>query len=149
MAALVIVAHTPLATALQAVGAHVVADCANRLAAVDVPPDWPAERVEQAVRDAMAALGQAQVLILADVFGATPCNGAQRVADGTQVRLVTGVNVPMLWRVLTTSERPLDVLVDRALAGGTQGVMPASAPKPQDQSLNPTTHDSSNRHHQQ
>jgi PTS system ascorbate-specific IIA component len=149
MTALVIVAHAPLASALRDVGAHVVADCANCLAAVDVPPDWAAEQVELAVREAMLALGQPQVLILADVFGATPCNGAQRVADGAQVRLVTGVNVPMLWRVLTTSERPLEALVERALAGGTQGVMPASAPKPQDQSPNPSPHDSPNRHHQQ
>ncbi len=154
---LVIVAHAPLATALQAVATHVFADRAHALAVVDVPPQWSVERAEQAVRDAVDQVrrggaeqgAEPQVLILADAFGATPCNAAQRVADGAAVRLVAGVNVPMLWRTLAHAELSIDALVERALAGGVQGVMPASPQRPQDQTLNSTSNDPSNRHHQQ
>jgi PTS system mannose-specific IIA component len=154
MPGLVIVAHAPLATALQAVARHVFADSAQMLVPVDVMPDWPAERTEQALRDAVqlaaARAGSQEVLILADVFGATPCNAAQRVAEGSGVRLVAGVNVPMLWRALAYADQPLDALVERALAGGSQGVMPAAqAQKPQDQPLHSQTDDPAHRHHQQ
>ena len=126
MAGLVIVAHAPLATALQAVAGHAFPERA--VVVVDVPSLWSAEKAEAALRDAVArAGGEAnEVLILADVFGATPCNAAQRVADGARWRVVAGVNVPMLWRALCYADRPLDELVERALAGASQGVMPAS-----------------------
>jgi PTS system mannose-specific IIA component len=151
MAGLVIIAHAPLATALQAVAGHVFPDRASALVAVDVPPQWSAEDAESALRDAAAKAGgeARELLILADVFGATPCNAAQRVADGSRWRLVAGVNVPMLWRALCYADRPLDELVERALAGAAQGVMPASPQKPQDQPLHSLPNDSSHRHHQQ
>ena len=63
----------------------------------------------------------ARPLILTDVFGATPCNVAQRLADGVQVKVVAGVNVPMLWRTLCYADEPLDALVARALAGAHAG----------------------------
>jgi mannose PTS system EIIA component len=153
MAGLVIVAHAPLATGLQAVARHVFAERSESLLIVDVWPDWSAETAEQEIRAAViqAAAGVAggEVLILADVFGATPCNAAQRVADGVGVRLVVGLNVPMLWRALAYAQQPIDALVERALVGGTQGVMPASPQKPQDQPLHSQPNDPTHRHHQQ
>ncbi len=157
MTGLVIVAHAPLASALLAVARHVFADRCDTVLAVDVAPDWSAERAEQDIAQAVERLARppgepqppAEVLILADVFGATPCNAAQRVADGARCRLVAGVNVPMLWRALAYAHLPLNDLVERALAGGAQGVMPASASKPQDQPLHSSAHDPSQRHHQQ
>jgi len=153
MAGLVIVAHAPLATALQAVASHVFAERAQMLVPVDVMPDWPAERTEQALREAVqlaaTRAGSDEVLILADVFGATPCNAAQRVAEGSRLRLIAGVNVPMLWRALAYADQPLDALAERALAGGSQGVMPALAQKPQDQPLHSQPNDPTHRHHHQ
>jgi len=151
MPGLVIVAHAPLATALHAVAAHVFADRAP--AAVDIAADWPPERAEAAVREAVerVAVGSpaGEVLILADVFGATPCNAAQRVADGSRWRVVAGVNVPMLWRALAYAHLALEATVEKALAGGAQGVLPASPQRPQDQPLHSQPHDPSHRHHQQ
>jgi len=89
------------------------------------------------------------VLIFTDVFGATPCNIAQRLADGVRVKVVTGVNVPMLWRALCYLHEPLDAVVARAVAGATQGVMQVSISRPQNQATQPGTHDSNPRHHQQ
>ncbi|MEK8030746.1 PTS fructose transporter subunit IIA [Ideonella sp. DXS29W] len=153
MAALLIVAHAPLATALQAVARHVFADRSETVSVVDVWPEWSADTAEEEIRAAVGRAGSAdargEVLILADVFGATPCNAAQRVADGTAVRLVAGLNVPMLWRALAYAQQPIETLIERALVGGSQGVMPASPQRPQDQSLNSPTNDPTHRHHQQ
>ena len=100
MPGLFIIAHAPLASSLRAVAEHAFPDCAERLAALDVLPNVPVEEVEAQGRQILERLGAAEVLIFTDVFGATPCNIAQRLADGVRVKVVTGVNVPMLWRTL-------------------------------------------------
>jgi mannose/fructose-specific phosphotransferase system component IIA len=53
------------------------------------------------------------VLVLTDIFGATPCNVAQKLVDGVDSKLVTGVNLPMLLRTVSYRHEPLDALVAR------------------------------------
>ncbi|MBN8487994.1 MAG: PTS fructose transporter subunit IIA [Burkholderiales bacterium] len=145
---LLILAHEPLATALRSVAAHVFPDDMAQLSALDVPSAWSATEVEQALRPLLSE-GQ-PTLILADVFGATPCNTAVRLADGVTQRVVAGVNVPMLWRAMAYRNEALDILVARALSGGGQGVMSASSHRPQTQSQDPSpTYAASQAHHQQ
>lgn len=148
MPQLLILAHAPLASALRSVAAHVFAEHMQHLSALDVPAEWSAGEVEQALR-AMLVEGQS-TLILTDVFGATPCNTAVRLADGVTQRVVAGVNVPMLWRAMAYHNEPIETLVARALSGGGQGVMPVSSHRPQTQSqdLSPN-HAASHAHHQQ
>ena len=123
MASLLVIAHAPLASALRAVAAHVYPECAASLEVLDVSADTPVEVVEAQAQALLARMGATEALILTDVFGATPCNVAQRLADGVRVKVVTGVSVPMLWRSLCYASDPLDKLVARALAGAQQGTM--------------------------
>ncbi|MFN9745054.1 MAG: PTS sugar transporter subunit IIA [Betaproteobacteria bacterium] len=151
MACIVIVAHAPLASSLQAVAAHAYPECAGRLVAVDVGPGSGLDAVEAQVRAALAtvlARGE-EALVLVDVFGATPCNGALAAVDGTRARVVAGVNVPMLWRSLCYSTLPLEELVARAVAGASQGVMHVPVSRRQNQGPAPTAHDPVQHHHQQ
>lgn len=155
MVRLLIVAHAPLASALQDVARHVFPEPVVALEAVDVHPHDRLEDIEIAVRaaldrhrpDAQGGLVD-EALILTDVFGATPANVAQKVADGQRVRILAGVNVPMLWRALAYAALPLDELINRAMVGGAQGVMPITPTRPQNQVLQPS-HDSNHHHHQQ
>lgn len=136
MPGLLVIAHAPLASALRAVAEHVYPDCAASLTVFDVPADMPIEQAEAVAAGLLASMATSEALILTDVFGATPCNVALRLADGVRVKVVTGVNVPMLWRSLCYASEPLDSLVARALAGGTQGAMQVSSSRPQNQSRN-------------
>jgi PTS system ascorbate-specific IIA component len=81
------------------------------------------------------------------VFGATPSNIAQRLVEGRQARLVTGVNLPMLLRCVCYRGEALDALVQRAIVGGTQGVMQVAVTAPQNQNRRP--HDQDQHDHQQ
>ncbi|MGZ8260965.1 MAG: PTS sugar transporter subunit IIA [Caldimonas sp.] len=148
MPGLLILAHAPLASALKAVAEHAFPDCAGQIAALDVLPAMPVEEVEAGGRALLGQLPSAEVLIFTDVFGATPCNVAQRLADGVAVKVVAGVNVPMLWRTLCYPQESLDSLVARALAGATQGVMPVATARPQLQTLRARGHDESDRQDQ-
>lgn len=143
MPGLMIIAHAPLASSLKAVAQHTFPECAGPLEAFDVTPDMPLEEIERGARVMLERVRTPEALIFTDVFGATPCNIAQRLADGSQVKVVAGVNVPMLWRSLCYASEPLDAMVARAMAGATQGVMQvAMTPHPTHPSQ-PDGHDQS------
>ncbi len=135
MPGLLIIAHAPLASSLKTVAEHAFPDCARQLMALDVPANLPVEEIEAQARVMLEQVRSPEALILTDVFGATPCNVAQRLADGLQVKVVAGVNVPMLWRSLCYAGDSLDALVARAIAGATQGVMQVATSRPQNQTL--------------
>ena len=63
------------------------------------------------------------VLVLSDMFGATPCNIASRLVQPGKVECIAGVNLPMLVRVLTYRDEPLPVVIDKGLSGGQSGVL--------------------------
>lgn len=152
MPGLLIIAHAPLASSLKAVAGHTFPECAPVLQALDVPPDMPVEEVESRARELLAQVRNPEALIFTDVFGATPCNVAQRLAssvDGAQVKVIAGVNVPMLWRSLCYADESLDALVARAMAGATQGVMQVATSRPQNQAHKPGANDQDHHHHQQ
>jgi PTS system ascorbate-specific IIA component len=149
MPGLMIIAHAPLASSLKAVAEHTFPDCSRVLEALDVPPDMPVEQVEVLAREMLARVRSPEALIFTDVFGATPCNVAQRLGDGVQVRVIAGVNVPMLWRSLCYATEPVESVAMRAMAGATQGVMQVATSKPQNQTIKPGANDQDKYHHQQ
>lgn len=147
MNGILIIAHAPLASALRECALHVFADCASGVVALDVPPDEPPEQTLAAARGAIAGLATDSTLVLTDVFGATPCNVAQKLIDGVHSRLVSGVNLPMVLRTVCYCHEPLDALVSRAVVGGSQGVMQVAPALPQIQAKK--TDDPGGRDHQQ
>jgi len=149
MPAVMIIAHAPLASALQAVGRHVYADCGHPVLALDVAPEATPQAVQAQARALMAGSAETEWLVLTDVFGATPCNAALGLAEGGHVRVVSGVNVPMLWRSLCYADESLDILAARAVAGATQGVMPLAPTRPQQQNPKSLVRDPLDHHHQQ
>ena len=133
MNGILIIAHAPLASALRDCALHVFPDCAAGVLAVDVLPNEDPEASLKRAQQALHRLGTDQVLVLSDVFGATPCNVAQRLGDGVTTRLVAGANLPMLLRSVCYRHESLEALVTRAQAGGTQGIMPVGSTAPQNQ----------------
>jgi mannose PTS system EIIA component len=136
MPGLMIIAHAPLASSLKAVAEHVYPECRGSVEAVDVGPDDAIDALEASAHALLRRIRDPQALILTDVFGATPCNLAQRLAQDPQIRVIAGVNVPMLWRALCYAREPLDLLVDKAMTGATQGVI--RVPAPESRSITPS-----------
>ena len=153
MPGLFIVAHAPLASALKECASHVYAGCPQRLLALDVAPD---AAVEATAQQALGALRQAasdgSALLLVDVFGATPSNIAQRLtelAGDLKLKIVAGVNLPMLLRSVCYQDESLDALAARATAGAIQGVIQISASAPQQQPLRSPSHAATHHSSQQ
>jgi PTS system mannose-specific IIA component len=151
MNAILLIAHAPLANALRQCALHVFPDCGNCMVAIDVQPNLSPDETLGAARIALDQLGRQPnvkgVLVLTDIFGATPSNVAQKLVDGVSSRLITGVNLPMLLRAVSYRHEPLDALVSRAVIGGTQGVMQVAITAPQNQARR--NHDQEEHDHQQ
>lgn len=150
MNSILIIAHSPFAQALRRCALHVFPDCEQAVVALDVLPNVSPEETLAAARitlEQQLNAPRSQVLVLADVFGATPCNVAQKLVDGVRSRLVAGVNLPMLLRAVSYRHEALDTLVSRAVIGGTQGVMQVAITAPQNQSRR--NHDQDEHDHQQ
>jgi len=145
--AILIIAHAPLASALRQCVLHVYPDVGDVVRALDVMPEAPPEDSQEAARALLQSMAPAPTLVLTDVFGATPCNVAQKVVDGHQSKLVAGVNLPMLLRTVNYRHESLDLLVARAVAGGTQCIMQVTITAPQNQAR--IAHDQLNNDYQQ
>ncbi len=149
-AGILIIAHAPLASALRACALHVFPDSAHAVAAVDVQPNVSPDETAGTALIAMQQLGCERVLVLTDMFGATPSNVAAKLVDGQSSKLVAGINFPMLLRTVPARHESLEALVLRAVEGAKSGVMAVSVTAPQNQSRQPVLnhHDQQHRHQQ-
>src|SRR6202012_5011133 len=123
MAGILIIAHAPFATALRDCISHIYGGLPARIGVIDVSPDCdPVQQVAFANAEIERLKEENGALVLTDMFGAAPANIAGRRASMPNVRVLCGVNLPMLVRAVCYRATPLDTLVDKALAGGTKGV---------------------------
>ncbi len=63
------------------------------------------------------------ILILTDMFGSTPSNIACSVSERGDIRVVSGLNLPMLIRVMNYPKLDLKSLEQKAISGGQEGVV--------------------------
>jgi len=124
MVGILIIAHGTLGESLIHSASHVMGGRPPRLMPVcvsmDDDPQVVLARAMKLVRELDEGSG---VLILSDVYGATPSNIACRLLSPGKVEGVSGVNLPMLVRALTYRNEPLKTVVAKAISGGIEGVM--------------------------
>lgn len=124
MIGLVLITHGNLAASLVQCAAHVLGRQPERLVTLSAGHDEPREQMEAALREAITQVDQgAGVLLLTDLFGATPCNLAQGViaaAPAGTLAGVAGISLPMLLRAINYRQLPLAELQARVLAAGTE-----------------------------
>ena len=63
------------------------------------------------------------VLVLTDMFGSTPSNIATRLLHEPRCKVVSGMNLPMLVRVMNYPQLALPELINKALSGGHDGII--------------------------
>lgn len=122
---ILLVTHPGIGSALLAVASGLLRNLPLKVEAFEVPFDGDPEAL---LPEASAALrrvdGGFGVLVLSDLYGATPSNLAARLAHlGTPVRRVSALNLPMLLRVMNYPELELDELPAVAAAGARNGVI--------------------------
>lgn len=123
MAGILIIAHAPFASALRECVAHIYGGLPARIGVIDVMPDCDPVEVRAFARSEIDRLKEDNgAIVLTDVFGATPANIAASLADD-HVRVLAGVNLPMLVRAFTYRAKGMDTMIKKAISGGCDGVV--------------------------
>ena len=124
MIGILIIAHGNLGESLIHCVSHVLGKEPPQLMYFAVATDIdPADLLPQAVQLVDKLNTGAGVIILSDMYGATPCNLVTKLLAPNNIEGVAGVNLPMLVRVLNYRDKPLKTCVDKALSGGRDGVV--------------------------
>jgi PTS system ascorbate-specific IIA component len=119
-----LVSHGDIGAALLASAEQILGAKQARAAALGVSRQDDPDAVLARARELAARLDDGSgLLVLTDMFGATPCNVAARLLADGRVEGVAGVSLPMLIRVLSGRNGSLPGAVQRALSGGAEGVV--------------------------
>ena len=111
MIGILIVSHEPLGTALLNCTRHIFGRLPVQLAALDVIPDEDPSAAIHAAGELMSRINDGSgVVVLTDVFGATPSRIALGLAEPLRVVVIAGVNLPMLLKALGNRRAPLEDL---------------------------------------
>lgn len=124
MIGVLIIAHGSLGRSLIDCATHVMGNRPGQLDYLEISTsDDPAVMLTKAqalVKELDSGQG---VLVLSDIYGATPCNIVTRLLTPDETEGVAGVNLPMLVRVLNYRHEGLHACIDKALSGGREGVV--------------------------
>jgi mannose PTS system EIIA component len=131
MVGIIIVAHTPVASAMLGFAEHTYGSSPERIRAVDIAPYEDTKASFDRVMKAAYAVNSGHgILILTDVMGATPANVASKLEAlgplsglNAPVIVLAGLNLPMLMRCITHRGDSLEELAQKALVGGQNGIL--------------------------
>jgi mannose PTS system EIIA component len=129
MIGILIVSHGALGESLIHSASHVLGKRPLYLRQLGVTVHDDPDAVLPMAEDLIRFLDQgAGVLVMTDIYGATPSNIATRLLRPGRVEGLAGVNLPMLIRALTYRDLPLLKALDKALAGAAEGVVRMDPP---------------------
>lgn len=124
MIGILIISHDELGESFIHCAAHIFGEkpqlLINQAISIQDEPDVIVNQAKKLVEKLDQGDG---VLIMTDIYGATPCNIASRLIQSGKVACLAGINLPMLVRTLNYRHESLLVVVEKALAGGKEGIM--------------------------
>lgn len=124
MIGLLLITHTTYGESLIQCACHVLNRRPPQIAQLGVVSQDDPLDVLPLARQLLSLVDSGEgVLVLTDVFGATPANIAIKLLEPGRVEGVAGVNLPMLLRALTYREKDMETLVAKAVSGGRDGVL--------------------------
>lgn len=120
---LLILSHTGIGPVLLGTATHMLGEIPMPAKVLTAARDCDLEEVYDHAQDLVHELDSGNgVLILTDLIGSTPSNIAGGLLAMENVRIVTGLNMSMLLRVLNYHDLSLDELVGKAISGGRDGI---------------------------
>ncbi len=124
MIGILVLTHGTHGEALLRAAGHVLGSRPAHAETIAILAGESPETILEHAREALARVDQGQgVLVLTDIYGATPANTALKLLADGRVEGVSGVNLPMLLRALTHRAEPLTNVVEKSREGGVEGIV--------------------------
>jgi PTS system ascorbate-specific IIA component len=125
--ALLLITHKNIGNDMMMITSSIIDDEFDNAACVEIPMDADIDAKKQQIANTLERLSTNDgVLILTDSFGSTPCNIANEFLDSRSRALVSGLNLPMLIRIMNYRSLPLTELKEVAVEGGKLGITSTS-----------------------
>jgi len=123
---IILVTHDALGEAMRREAEHILARPIT-LTTVAVSYRTEVDRTLALLRRAVAGTDgdERGALVLTDLPGATPHNLASKAAEEHDSPVVSGLNLPMLLKVINHADKPAAELADLAASGGREGIIGA------------------------
>ena len=129
---LLLITHNDIGSALLTTASRMLGGCPLEARTLAVTEDSEPDELRARAREMAEQIDQGEgVLVLTDLFGSTPANVANALQSAPGRRVLAGVNLSMMVRVLNYPTLSLSDLAAKALSGGRDGVMlcPDRGPK--------------------
>ena len=124
---LLIITHEGIANAILDTAVNILGKCPLKVDVLPAARDCDTDQLRKRVAQKVDELDQGDgVLVLLDIYGSTPSNVACSAADQDRVRIISGINLPMLIRVFNYADLTLPDLAAKAVSGGRDGVFVCS-----------------------
>jgi len=121
--ALFFITHEGIASNLLNIGESIIRKPDNNLSFIEVPMDADFDTMINSIQSKLNKLHlNRSILFITDIYGGTPSNIAQLLATSYDANLISGVNLPMIIRLLDYRNETEQVLIQKALDGAHKGV---------------------------
>jgi len=121
--ALFFITHEGIASNLLSIGESIIQKPGNNLSFIEVPMDADLDTMINNIENKLNKLNlDTGILFITDIYGGTPSNIAQLLATNYDANLISGVNLPMIIRLLNYRDETEQVLIQQALAGARKGI---------------------------
>ncbi len=124
MVNIIVMAHAEIANSFAYCVEHILSKRINNLHILAVKKSEDVDSILDRAHEFLAKIGHNKdILILTDLYGATPSNIAQKLLKPGSIELITGLNLPMLIRAISYAEKGLQICIEKALDGAVSGVI--------------------------
>lgn len=121
---LLLITHVGIASNLLTTAKNMLGICPLSTRVLEVPLDTSPDDIISQAKTHINTLEQGNgVLLLSDLYGSTPSNIASQLVVNSKFKMVTGLNLPMLVRILNYPQLDLETMTLKAISGGKDGII--------------------------
>jgi len=124
MIGILLITHGELGKSLIECATHVLGEKPKFLDSLTIENDCAHDNMYKEISEKINLLDQGKgVLILTDIFGATPCNIITKIIEPGKVNAIAGVNLSMLIRSISYRHESFEALIAKAIEGAQDGII--------------------------
>ncbi|PJI09219.1 MULTISPECIES: PTS sugar transporter subunit IIA [Clostridium] len=125
MVGIIAISHGPYAKSLIE-SVEMVYGKQEKLEAICLGKDESIESLQERIKDTIKKLDLKKILIIVDLLGGTPYNATSIKLEDPNVNVITGLNMPMILKILPNRNKTLEEISNIAIESGKDGIVNVS-----------------------
>ena len=121
--AIFLITHEGIASSLLSIGKSIIQKPIDNISFMEVPMDAEVDLITKSIETKINTLNLNDgIIFITDIYGSTPANIAKQFATQHATSLLSGINLPMIIRLLSYRDENSQTLLKKALDGACQGI---------------------------